>query len=58
VLTTHPPASWYNKVEGKSAQQRGMEEAAKNGEESSHSAHDNEWINEMKFTLKDPFNSI
>ena len=29
-------------MEGKSTQQRGMEEAAENGKESSHSAHANE----------------
>ncbi len=34
--------SWWNWVEGKSTQQRGMEEAAENGKESSHSAHANE----------------
>ena len=45
--------SWWNRVEGKSTQQRGMEEAAENGKESSHSAHakervkcKNEWMNE------------
>ena len=31
--------SWWNRVEGKSIQQRGMEEAPENGKESSHSAH-------------------
>ena len=35
-----------NWVEGKSTQQRGMEEAADNGKESSHSAHGNELKNE------------
>ena len=34
--------SWWNKVEGKSTQQRGMEEAPENGKESSHSAYANE----------------
>ena len=34
--------SWWNRVEGKSTQQTGMEEAAENGKESSHSAHANE----------------
>ena len=33
---------WWNWVEGKRTQQRGMEEAAENGKESSHSAHANE----------------
>ena len=31
--------SWWNRVEGKSTQQRRMEEAPENGKESSHSAH-------------------
>ena len=34
--------SWWNWVEGKSTQQRGMEEAAENGKELSHAAHANE----------------
>ena len=34
--------SWWNRVEGKSTQQRGMEETPENSKESSHSAHDNE----------------
>ena len=34
--------SWGKWVEEKSTQQRGMEEAAANGKESSHSAHANE----------------
>ena len=33
--------SWWNRVEGKSTQQTGMEEAAENGNELSHSAHAN-----------------
>ena len=34
--------SWWNRVEGKSTQQRGMEEAPENSKESWHSAHANE----------------
>ena len=34
--------SCWNWVEGKSTQQRGMEEAPENSKESSHSAHANE----------------
>ena len=34
--------SWWNRVEGKSTQQSGMEEALENSKESSHSAHANE----------------
>ena len=40
-------SSWWNRVEGKSTQQRGMEEAAENSKESSHCAHINEWMNEF-----------
>ena len=32
----------WNRVEGKSTRQRGMEEAPENGRELSHSAHANE----------------
>ena len=35
--------SWWNRVEGKSTQQEGMEEAPENGKQSSRSAHTNEW---------------
>ena len=38
--------SWWNRVDGKITQQRGMEEAPENGKETSHSAHDNERMNE------------
>ena len=34
--------SWWNWVEGKSIQHRGLEEAAENGKETSHSAPVNE----------------
>ena len=34
--------SWWNWVEGKSTQQRGMEGAAENGKESLRSAYNNE----------------
>ena len=34
--------SWWNIAEGNSTQQRGMEEGAENGKESSHSAYANE----------------
>ena len=34
--------SCWNRVEGKSTQQRGMNEAPANGKELSHSAHANE----------------
>ena len=34
--------SWLNGVEGRSTQQRGMEEAPENSKELSHSAHANE----------------
>ena len=34
--------SWWNWVEGKNTQQRGMAGVAEKGKESSHSAHDNE----------------
>ena len=37
--------SWWNCVEGKNTQQRGMEEAPENGKELSHSAHVNERTN-------------
>ena len=33
--------SWANRIKGKSTQRRGMEEAAENGKEFSHSAHVN-----------------
>jgi hypothetical protein len=32
---------WWRRLAGKSIQQRGMEEAAENGKELSHSAHGN-----------------
>ena len=38
--------SWWNWLEGKNTQQRGMEEAAENGSESSHSTHASDWKNE------------
>jgi len=41
--------SWWRRVAGKGIQQKGMEEAAENGKESSHSARANgmnEWTNE------------
>ena len=44
---------WWNWVEGKNTQQRGMEEAPENGKESSHSAHSNEWLNNTKCTPND-----
>ena len=34
--------SWWNRMEGKGTQQRGMEEVPENSKESSHSAHANE----------------
>jgi len=33
--------SWWKRVEGKSIQQRGMEEVPENGKKLSHSAHAN-----------------
>ena len=36
--------SWWNWVEGRSTQQSGMEKAAEDGKESSHSTHANEWM--------------
>ena len=38
--------SWWNGVEGKSSQQRGVEEAPENCKESSHSALVNVWMKE------------
>ena len=35
---------WWTRVEGKSTQQRGMEEARENSKESSHSAHVSGWM--------------
>ena len=43
--------SWWNWVEGKSTQQRGMEEAAENSKELSHSAHDIEWMNHERMAI-------
>ena len=45
--------SWLNWVEGKITQQRGMEAAAENSKESSHSAYDNEWIEYSVILLLD-----
>ena len=41
--------SWWKKMEGKSTQQTGMEEAPEDDEESLHSAHANEWMRHIKF---------